>query len=188
MHRSPVSQRRGIGTIRDLTPTLIGQDPGAYEMRAWDMFRASRQSPGGIVAKAIAGIDCALLDVKAKALGISVTELFGGPTRDSVRVYWSHCGTSRARYPELLGDAAHPHNGGHLRPGQGVVVQRGFTRPEDQRGDAWRSRPRCTAEVSPAAPAAPMARSTAPGAAPHRGTDRDLPRRRGTRPWTSTWT
>lgn len=99
----PRSPHGVVGTIQDLTPVLIGQDPRAYEMRFWDMLRSTRQSPGGIAAKAIAGIDCALLDVKAKALGISVTELFGGPTRDSVRVYWSHCGTTRARYPELLG-------------------------------------------------------------------------------------
>ncbi|MYF98934.1 mandelate racemase/muconate lactonizing enzyme family protein [Candidatus Poribacteria bacterium] len=91
------------GTIKDLTPLLIGQDPRAYEMRFWDMIRGSRQSPGGIAAKAIAGIELALIDIKAKALGISVVELFGGPTRDEVRVYWSHCGTSRARYYELLG-------------------------------------------------------------------------------------
>ena len=122
----PRSPNGVIGTIKDLTPTLIGQDPGAYEMRAWDMFRASRQSPGGIVAKAIAGIDCALLDVKAKALGISVTELFGGPTRDSVRVYWSHCGTSRARYPELLGTPP-IHTMEDISDLGREVVQRGFT-------------------------------------------------------------
>lgn len=92
-----------VGAIRDLTPLMIGRDPRAYEMLFWDMIRGSRQSPGGIAAKAIAGIELALIDIKAKALGISVVELFGGPTRDEVRVYWSHCGTSRARYYELLG-------------------------------------------------------------------------------------
>ena len=92
-----------VGTIKDLTPLLIGKDPRPYEMRFWDMIRGSRQSPGGIAAKAIAGIECALVDIKAKALGISVVELFGGPTRDEVRVYWSHCGSSRARNFELIG-------------------------------------------------------------------------------------
>ena len=91
-----------VGTIEDLKPLLIGQDPRAFEMRFWDMIRGTRQSPGGIAAKAIAGIDCALIDIKAKALGISVVELFGGPTRDKVRVYWSHCGTTRARHPDIL--------------------------------------------------------------------------------------
>ena len=92
-----------VGTIEDLKPYLIGTDPRAFVMRFWDMFRATRQSPGGIAAKAIAGLDCALIDIKAKALGISVGELFGGPTRDKVRVYWSPCGTSRARNHELIG-------------------------------------------------------------------------------------
>jgi L-alanine-DL-glutamate epimerase-like enolase superfamily enzyme len=92
-----------VGTIKDFTPLLIGRDPRPYEMLFWDMIRGSRQSPGGIAAKAIAGIECALVDIKAKALGISVVELFGGPTRDDVRVYWSHCGSSRARNYELIG-------------------------------------------------------------------------------------
>ncbi|MCY3869891.1 MAG: mandelate racemase/muconate lactonizing enzyme family protein [Gemmatimonadetes bacterium] len=90
------------GTVRDLTPLLVGKDPRAYEMRFWDMLRGTRQSPGGIAAKAIAGVELALIDIKARALGISVVELFGGPTREQVRVYWSHCGTSRARNSDLL--------------------------------------------------------------------------------------
>lgn len=92
-----------VGTIEDLKPILIGEDPRAYEMRFWDMIRSTRQSPGGIAAKAIAGIECALIDIKAKALGISVVEMFGGPTREAVRLYWSHCGTTRAVHAELLG-------------------------------------------------------------------------------------
>ena len=92
-----------IGTIEDIKPILIGNDPRAFEMRFWDMIRNTRQSPGGIAAKAIAGIECALIDIKAKALGISVVELFGGPTREAVRLYWSHCGTTRAIHSELLG-------------------------------------------------------------------------------------
>ena len=91
-----------IGAIEDFKPLLIGQDPRAFEMRFWDMVRGTRQSPGGIVAKAIAGIECAMVDIKAKALGVSVVELFGGPTRDRVRVYWSHCGTTRASHPDKL--------------------------------------------------------------------------------------
>ncbi len=92
-----------VGTIRDLSDVIIGENPLAYEMRFWDMIKATRLSIGGIAAKAIAGIELALIDIKAKALGISVVELFGGPTRDRVRLYWSHCGTYRAWYYELLG-------------------------------------------------------------------------------------
>ena len=92
-----------VGAIRDLTSLLIGRNPCAYEMLFWDMIRGSRQSPGGIAAKAIAGIELALVDIKAKSLDISVVELFGGPTRDEVRVYWSHCGSSRVGNYELIG-------------------------------------------------------------------------------------
>lgn len=92
-----------VGVVEDLKPLLMGKDPRAFEMRFWDMIRGTRQSPGGLASKGIAGIELALLDIKAKALGISVVELFGGPTRDKVRLYWSHCGTSRAQNPELLG-------------------------------------------------------------------------------------
>ena len=91
------------GAIEDMKPLLIGRDPRAYEMLFWDMIRGSRQSPGGIAAKALAGIELALVDIKARDLGISVAELFGGPTRDRTRLYWSHCGTSRAMDSELLG-------------------------------------------------------------------------------------
>jgi galactonate dehydratase len=91
------------GCVEDLKSLLLGQDPRPIERLYWDMYRATRQSPGGIAAKAIAGIDCALWDIKAKALGVPVYELFGGPTREQVRLYWSHCGTTRARYGKALG-------------------------------------------------------------------------------------
>ena len=56
-----------------------------------------------MIAKAIAGIENALLDLKAKALGVPVYELFGGPTRETIPMYWSHCGTTRARAWEVTG-------------------------------------------------------------------------------------
>ncbi|MCY3922125.1 MAG: mandelate racemase/muconate lactonizing enzyme family protein [Chloroflexi bacterium] len=86
-----------VGTINDLEPVLIGRDPLAVEARYWDMYRMARQSPGGVVAKAIAGVELALWDIKGKALGVPVYSLFGGPTRERQLIYWSHCGSSRAR-------------------------------------------------------------------------------------------
>jgi L-alanine-DL-glutamate epimerase-like enolase superfamily enzyme len=81
----------------------VGQDPRAYDARFIDMARTMRSSPGGIAARAIAGIECALVDITARALGISVVELLGGPTRDRVRLYWSHCGTTRVRHYDIVG-------------------------------------------------------------------------------------
>jgi L-alanine-DL-glutamate epimerase-like enolase superfamily enzyme len=126
-----------VGTIADLHSTLIGQDPRAFEARFSDMLRSLRQSPGGIAAKAIAGVECALVDIKAKALGISVAELFGGPTRSQVRLYWSHCGSSRVRHHELLGTPPIETWADITSLGKEVVAW--FHGPEDQCGHAWQS-------------------------------------------------
>jgi len=91
------------GMVRDFSGVLIGQDPRAFETRFIDMARLTRSSPGGIAARAMAGIECALVDIAARARNISVTELLGGPTRDRVRLYWSHCGTTRVRHHDLVG-------------------------------------------------------------------------------------
>jgi galactonate dehydratase len=99
-HGSP----RGLaGIVEDLAPLVVGRDPGAVEAIYWDLYRATRQSPGGVIQKAIGGIENALLDLKAKSLGVAVHELYGGPTRATVDVYWSHCGTTRARAWQVTG-------------------------------------------------------------------------------------
>jgi galactonate dehydratase len=114
------------GVVGDLAPLVIGRDARAVEAIVWDLFRATRQSPGSVIQKAIGGIENALLDLKGKALGVPVYELFGGPTRTSVRVYWSHCGTTRARAWEVTGTPklASWHD---VRDLGREVVDRGFT-------------------------------------------------------------
>ena len=42
------------GCIEDLKSLLLGQDPRPVERLYWDLYRATRQSPGGIAAKAMA--------------------------------------------------------------------------------------------------------------------------------------
>ncbi|MDP6344711.1 MAG: mandelate racemase/muconate lactonizing enzyme family protein, partial [Alphaproteobacteria bacterium] len=39
----------------------------------------------------------------AKALGVPVYELFGGPVRDRLRLYWSHFGTYRLHHAAVMG-------------------------------------------------------------------------------------
>ena len=92
-----------VGAIEDFRPFIIGKDPRAVEALYWGMFKIARQNLGGIAHKAIAGIEMALWDIKAKALGVPVYELFGGPTRDRIPVYWSHCGNSRMHNAAMLG-------------------------------------------------------------------------------------
>ena len=70
-HGSPTGL---AGVVSDLAPLVVGRDPRAFERIHWDLYRRTRQSPGSIVQKAIGGIENALLDLKGKALGVSVAE------------------------------------------------------------------------------------------------------------------
>ena len=54
---------------------------------------------------------------RPKPSACPVYELFGGPMRDSMQLYWSHCGTTRARHGELARPAAAAHLRRHRRPG-----------------------------------------------------------------------
>jgi len=88
----------GLSAVIDrLAPSVIGKDPRAWEAHVAHMYAVRRQSSGGVIQQAIAAIENAMLDVKARALGIPVYEMLGGPVRDRIRLYWSHCGTYRVR-------------------------------------------------------------------------------------------
>ncbi len=88
------------GVIRKMAERLIGQDPRPVERHSAFLYAATRQAAGGINAMAIAAIENALIDIKAKALGVPVYEMLGGPIRDRLLLYWSHCGTYRARHAQ----------------------------------------------------------------------------------------
>ena len=76
--------------IRDrLIPLLIARDALAISARWLDMVRAIRNlGRPGITAMAIAAVDVALWDLKAKLLRVSLANLLG-VTRDSIPVYGS---------------------------------------------------------------------------------------------------
>jgi galactonate dehydratase len=96
------------GAVEDLEPLLVGRDPRAVE-RLWQVLSRAPYFKGGIVVmSAISGIDQALWDIKAKALGVPLFELLGGPVRDRVRTYvnlGSELGGEAMR-PEAWADAA----------------------------------------------------------------------------------
>ena len=78
----PISGSRG--TIEDLATRLIGQNPLEYR-RLW----RSMWGPNFGNGLAVGGIETALNDIRGKALGLPVAELFGGRFRDRVPVYVS---------------------------------------------------------------------------------------------------
>ena len=89
--------------VHDLATDIIGKDPRQVGALTADMAFRMRQNVGGVARKSLAGIEAALWDIKGQALGVSITELLGGPTRERIRVYWSHCGSYRARNADVLG-------------------------------------------------------------------------------------
>src|SRR5262245_50937254 len=94
------------GVILKLAETLVGQDPRPIERITANFYAKTRQAPGGLIQQAIAAIENALVDVKAKALGVPVCEMLGGPVREQLRLYWSHCGTYRLHHAEKMGLAS----------------------------------------------------------------------------------
>jgi galactonate dehydratase len=94
---------RGLtAVIHKLAGSVRGEDPREVARLSTKLATMTRITEGGLNAQAIAAIENACLDVKAKALGIPVYALFGGPYRRSMPLYWSHCGSFRARSPKLF--------------------------------------------------------------------------------------
>ena len=89
--------------IRKLAERLIGLDPRPVERITAMLYALTRQAPGGLIQQAIAAIENALIDVKARALGIPVAELLSGPVRNRLRLYWSHCGSYRVSHAAAMG-------------------------------------------------------------------------------------
>jgi L-alanine-DL-glutamate epimerase-like enolase superfamily enzyme len=95
---------RGLeSVIRGLSDYVIGKDPRRIQQITSTLAAKTIQAPGGVNQRAIAAIENALLDVKAKALGVPVCDLLGGAVRDRFPVYFSHCGTYRVRNHAILG-------------------------------------------------------------------------------------
>jgi L-alanine-DL-glutamate epimerase-like enolase superfamily enzyme len=89
--------------IRNLADRLVGVDPRPVERISAMLYALTRAAPGGLIQQAIAAIENALVDVKARALGVPVASLLCGPVRDRLRLYWSHCGSYRLNHAAKMG-------------------------------------------------------------------------------------
>jgi len=86
--------------IEHLAERVVGRDVCAHERTYAELYCVTRPAAGGVVAEAMGAIENALLDAKAKRLGVPCYELLGGKQRERIRLYWSHCATWRINHPD----------------------------------------------------------------------------------------
>ncbi|TMJ50137.1 MAG: mandelate racemase/muconate lactonizing enzyme family protein [Alphaproteobacteria bacterium] len=92
----------GVGAVIErLADRVKAQNVFDHERIYAELYCFTRPAAGGVVAEGLGAIENALLDAKAKALGVPCYVLLGGKLRDRVRVYWSHCATWRINHPSL---------------------------------------------------------------------------------------
>jgi mannonate dehydratase len=84
-----------------VVPLLIGRDPARIEDMWQYLYRGAYWRGGPVTMTAIAAVDTALWDIKAKVAGLPVYQLIGGRSRDGVLVYSHASGTD---VPSLLDD------------------------------------------------------------------------------------
>jgi galactonate dehydratase len=96
-------RRPGVAAaIHGMGELVVGQDPRAIGRLEAALYSFTRSVPGGLNQNAAGAILNACLDIKGKALGVPVYELFGGAVRERIPVYWSRCGVIRARCAEYF--------------------------------------------------------------------------------------
>jgi mannonate dehydratase len=84
-------------------PCLIGRDAHRIEDIWQYLYRGAYWRRGPVTMSAIAAVDMALWDIKAKAAGLPLYQLLGGACRDSVTVY---CHANGATIEDAVDQAA----------------------------------------------------------------------------------
>jgi galactonate dehydratase len=82
--------------VEELAPYLIGKDPRRVVYHWQAMYRHAFYRGGPLLTSVLSGVEQALWDLAGKSLGVPVYQLFGGPTRDRIRMY------KHARDPETI--------------------------------------------------------------------------------------
>ncbi|MBL4719969.1 MAG: mandelate racemase/muconate lactonizing enzyme family protein [Alphaproteobacteria bacterium] len=122
---------------------VIGQSVGNHEHVYAELYASTRPAAGGVVGEGLGAIENAMLDAKAKTMGVPCYELLGGKVRDRIRVYWSHCATWRINHPTYFKPAITDLDG--VKALGEEVREKGFTALktnifmyEDGKPQGWR--------------------------------------------------
>ncbi len=73
--------------VHELSPLIMGKDPRRVEEIWQTIYRGGFYRGGPVLTSALSGIDQALWDIKAQALGVPIYDCFGGPVRNKMEVY-----------------------------------------------------------------------------------------------------
>jgi galactonate dehydratase len=82
-----IGQGGSPDTVRNVARSVIGRNAFDTEMIWQAAFMDGFYSPGKERLHAIGAIDLALWDIKGKALGVPLYQLFGGKARDHIELY-----------------------------------------------------------------------------------------------------
>ncbi len=108
-----------VSYLKDhVAPLLIGKDPHRIEDTWQFLYRSAYWRRGPVTMAAIAAVDVALWDIKAKAANLPLYQLLGGASRTGCLAYGHASGKDR---PELFDSVR-----GHLEQGyRAIRIQTG---------------------------------------------------------------
>jgi mannonate dehydratase len=86
-----------------VVPCLIGKDPRRIEDMWQFLYRGAYWRRGPVTMSAIAAVDTALWDIKAKMAGMPLYDLLGGKSREGVMVYGHANGVDLAETVDEVG-------------------------------------------------------------------------------------
>jgi len=111
--------------VERLAERVVGQSVVDHERVHAELYCLTRPAAGGVVGEGLGAIENAMLDAKARTLGVPCHVLLGGKLRDRIRVYWSHCATWRINHPRYYPPAITDLDG--VKALGAEVRERGFT-------------------------------------------------------------
>ena len=80
-------ERAVEGAIAELAEAVVGLDPTRISGTLYELGRNWYWRGGPVIMTALSALEMALWDISARELGVPVSRLLGGNTRDRVRAY-----------------------------------------------------------------------------------------------------
>lgn len=80
-------ERAVQGALAELAETVVGLDPTRINGLLYEVARDWYWRGGPVIMTALSSLEMALWDISARELGVPVSRLLGGATRDRVRAY-----------------------------------------------------------------------------------------------------